>query len=279
MSDKKKDYMDMSSSMDKVMYEEVSEVVDKETGEIIEKKSNKVIKKSKTPDFIMLFTQTSPALIEAKMTTGQTTLLFSLLTGNYITRENHLDIGSATRDEIATNTDLSRKSINTLLSQLIKKDIIMKKEVGVKSFRHILNPFIFGKGSWQNIEKLRYEVKLEYDFNENKLTESNSTATLMDESKEIVDIPHHVIGSSQTIQDGEVRNVVEIAESEENLHPNQQSFNLESEVVKKTIPQIQDTPKLDVLKEENRQLELKSELAEKEFKLLEMKIKAKEMGV
>ena len=79
----------------------------------------------------MLFTQTSPALIEAKLTTGQTTLLFSLLTGNYITRENNLDISSATRDEISTNTTLSRKSINTLLSQLINSLKIRTERLAV----------------------------------------------------------------------------------------------------------------------------------------------------
>jgi len=282
LSDKNK-YMDISSSSDKVMYEEISETIDKETGEIIEKKTNKVIKKSKTPDFIMLFTQTSPALVEAKLTTGQTTLLFSLLTGNYITRENNLDISSATRDEIAENTDLSRKSINTLLSQLIKKEIIIKKQVGEKSFRHLLNPFIFGKGNWQNISKLRQEIRLEYDFIENKLTESNSTSTLMDESKEIIDIPHHIVGSSSTVEDGTTHNIIEISESsEEKIHPNQQSFNLEEEIITEPTSKskiIQDTSKIELIKEENKQLQLKQELMKEESKLLEMKIKAKEMGL
>jgi len=264
-------------TLGRTMYEEIHESVDNETGEIISRRNSKVVKKSSTPEFVMLFTKSSPALLEAKLTTGQTTLLFNILSGNYISRDNYLDISPATKEEISNNSDISRGSINTLLSQLVKKNIIMKKKLSTKTYRYYLNPFIFGKGSWNNIEKLRYETSLEYDFKENTSIENRKTATTLEDASEILTIPHHISNTQEYTEDGVVNQVIELEETpqKEQVNPNQGSLPLFEENKESN----NDRYKLDLIREENKQLQLKQELMKEESKLLEMKIKAKEMGL
>ncbi len=53
------------------------------------------------------------------------------------------------------------ESINVLLSQLVKKNMILKTdEMGV----YLLNVFLFGKGKWTDIKKMR--MLIEWDFKE-----------------------------------------------------------------------------------------------------------------
>ena len=247
-----------------VVYQEVEKVVDRETGEVVEAKEKQVIRRSQTPDFIMLFTKTSPMLANSKLTTAQSSILFNILTGNYIQQGNYLDLSSATRGEIEEKTKLSRNTINQSISSLTKKEIILRKKVG-GSYRYFLNPFIFGKGNFQNIESLRYEVSLEYDFNKLELHERNKTATTYEEANELLETPHKVVSNTETIQEdtGVVHQVIEVEEDKEN--PNQGQLPLFEE---------ENTSNNDIeyIREQNRAKELS-------IKELELKIKAKELGI
>ena len=247
------------------IYDEVETIVNKETGEVSSKNRKHLTKRTQTPDFIMLFTKTAPMLANAKLTSAQSTVLFNIITGNFILRDNFLDLSSITRSELVKKTNLKKNTISHAISTLTKKEIFLRKKIG-NSHRYFLNPFIFGKGNFQDIESLRYEVSLDYNFKSLELKEGSKTSIKYEDLNEILESPNdfQIVDATQTTtDDGTVEQVIEIEEIHQNETSNQEESNL---------PLMDIDKEILLLKEQNKAKELSIE----EMKL---KIKIQEMGI
>jgi hypothetical protein len=250
----------------RVVYQETTKEVDHITGEVKTTSDRKVVKKNSTPDFIMLFTQTAPMLAEAKLTAAQSQTLFEILS-SYVSRNNLCIINTATKDAIARKYELKYTTVDQNVRALVDKQIILRQTVeGQRGSQYFLNPHVFGKGSWTDIEALRYEIAAEYNFKtlEYSKKETVGAATgLMQASQ----TPHQVVGhTSMTDDDGVLHEEVVIQE-----HNSTPSLPLFDEIVDTEVEKTSGN-ELEILKEQNRARELVNE----EMKL---KIKMYEMGI
>ena len=134
-----------------------------EIGEIIETEKEQIINFQKTDDFIMTFTKDLGYL--KNLSKGEIVVFFGLL--QIVNNNNEIILNAGIKKRISENFDIKLESINVLLSQLVKKNMIIKtEEMGV----YLLNVFLFGKGKWTDIKKMR--MLIEWDFKEKKKTVS-----------------------------------------------------------------------------------------------------------
>lgn len=120
------------------------------TGEIIETEKEQKIRFPKTEDFVMTFTKELGFM--KNLSKGEILLVFGFL--KIVNRENELILNKSIKERIAKEFDLSVKSINPLISNLVKKGVIINKERGI----YLLNTFLFGKGNWGDIKELRMSI-------------------------------------------------------------------------------------------------------------------------
>ncbi len=131
------------------------------TGEVIETEKEQIINFQKTDDFIMTFTKDLGYL--KNLSKGEIVLFFGLL--QIVNNNNEIILNAGIKKRMSENFDIKIESINVLLSQLVKKQMILKtNEMGV----YLLNVFLFGKGKWTDIKKMR--MLIEWDFKEKKKT-------------------------------------------------------------------------------------------------------------
>ena len=132
-----------------------------EVGEIIETEKAQIINFQKTDDFVMTFTKDLGYL--KNLSKGEIVLFFGLL--QIVNNNNEIILNAGIKKRMSENFDIKIESINVLLSQLVKKNMILKTdEMGV----YLLNVFLFGKGKWTDIKKMR--MMIEWDFKEKKKT-------------------------------------------------------------------------------------------------------------
>ena len=132
-----------------------------EVGEIIETEKEQIINFQKTDDFVMTFTKDLGYM--KNLSKGEIVLFFGLL--QIVNNNNEIILNAGIKKRMSENFDIKLESINVLLSQLVKKNMILKTdEMGV----YLLNVFLFGKGKWTDIKKMR--MLIEWDFKEKKKT-------------------------------------------------------------------------------------------------------------
>jgi len=160
---------------DKVIYEEVKQEVDNKTGEIITDVHRTVKKVQKTPDFVMLFTEGVGYLVNAKLTKQEMAVLM-LYISRYVSHyENTLLIDKGTKEVVAEELGTTVNFVNKTISKLHKTGIIIKDK------HYKLNPYIFGKGNWNEIRRLRQEIIIDWDFENNTSIKSIRTAGIYGE--------------------------------------------------------------------------------------------------
>ncbi len=146
---------------DKVIFEEVERKVDNKTGEIITDTHRTVKKVEKTPDFVMLFTEGVGYLVNARLTKQEMAVLMMYLSRYVSHYENTLLIDKGTKEVVAEELGTTINFVNKTISKLYKSGIIIKDK------HYKLNPYIFGKGNWNEIRRLRQEIVVDWDFENN----------------------------------------------------------------------------------------------------------------
>lgn len=198
------------------------EVVNYETGEVILKETDSVYRVPQTPDFVMAFTQDMSFI--SNISGGASKLLFGIL--SLINRSNEIYIIKEVKERLSQITGLKFSSISVLVSELHKKNVIIKKNAEKRSSAYVINPYYFGKGKWVNVNKLRMIV--EYDFINSKRTFGVETEYI-DEKDDIIG---QLINNQDYILDNlsnkNNKNVIDVELKEEinsNINSNAISFN------------------------------------------------------
>ena len=239
------------------------------TGEITSTTKTKVIKKEKTPDFVMLFTAGAPLLRDANLTKREQ-LILNIILEKYVGFSNRVEISTVLRKNLKSVLSYSNSTVYKGINGLQKKSILVEynahSENGIEDAWY-LNPHIFGRGHWNDIKKLRYELQIDFDF-ESLESKSSSTriATYLD-SEELLES-----GKLEEVKRVVVKNKINNSIDTNIIVEEKQLNNKQEEIV--------------LLKEHNKakELEIKiKELANEEKKLnieeLKIKIEAKKMGI
>lgn len=240
----------------RTVYQEITREINHETGEVKITNDRQVVKKNSTPDFVMLFTQTAPMLANANLTSSQSTTLFAIIS-KFVGKNNLLNLSAATKELISRECDLKYNTVDQNIRTLIKKNIILRDKIGERGYQYYLNPYVFGKGNWADIEQLRYTVDIQYDFKNleysrqettsiaNGLSELNDGNHYIEERKNYIDeagTAHEdvIVASKENIIDAEVADeqpkIESISDTPEiPLHKNQMSLELDKQEKQSSI--------------------------------------------
>lgn len=148
----------LPDDMQRIAKVEQRTITNSETGEIVQTERTELLPVLKTPDFVMCFTADITYL--QNINGGAAKILFGLLT--LVDRNNEITLNKARKDEISHKIGIKPSSFGPLLSQLVKAEVVIKRENAQGIY--ILNPNFFGKGRFRDIKKLR--MLIEYDFQE-----------------------------------------------------------------------------------------------------------------
>jgi len=136
---------------------ETREVYDKETGSIKATEQTKVrkVKVEKEPSFIKLYLNDICKLNNIPKSSNA--VLNELL--KHTNYENEIVLNMGIKKRMIVSLDTTIATLNNSISKLNKAGIIKKIDSGI----YKLTPYIFGKGEWANIKKIR--IKWEYGKN------------------------------------------------------------------------------------------------------------------
>lgn len=134
----------------------VETMVMNEKGEMVSKRANQTLSWGSEPAYIKLYLQ--DVLYLSDMPTKHSAILYELLK-----RASYA--GDKDGMQVIINASLKRRiketlgfknmsSVNNAITDFVKGKILYRVDVGMYNF----NLYLFGKGDWQDIERLRLEI-------------------------------------------------------------------------------------------------------------------------
>jgi hypothetical protein len=134
--------------------------IDYTTGEIKTGKTTKTIVHEQEPSYMKIYLQDIAYLYDVR---GADPILLELL--KLMTYEGIIILNSAIKKRIAATVGMKIGSINNVITELSKKLILVRRDVGI----YEANPYIFGKGKWVDIKARRssmeYSVAIDKEGN------------------------------------------------------------------------------------------------------------------
>jgi len=134
----------------------VETLVIDENGEFISKRANKTLSWGAEPPYIKLYLQ--DILYLSDIPNKHESVLYELLKRTtYAGEKNGMEVvvNSSLKRRIAQELGFKNiGSISNAITDLVKGKVLIRKDVGIYQF----NPYLFGKGDWQDIARLRLEI-------------------------------------------------------------------------------------------------------------------------
>ena len=131
----------------RILYQKDS--VDFQTGELAQ--TEREIRVPKEPDFIKLYLDDLVMLKDVPQWVSS--ILHGLLKRmNY---QNEIVLNVTIKKRIADDLGIAARTIDNALVTFVKKKILSRVGPGV----YLANPYLFGKGEWNNIRKIRLQVE------------------------------------------------------------------------------------------------------------------------
>lgn len=129
--------------------------IDINTGSVVESVEKNVINWGQEPPFVKIYLK--DILYLKDLPKSYNPLLLALLKRAGWAKDGmEVSLTAGTKRLIAKELDLKNiRTINNALSNFVKADVLFRIETGVYRF----NPYLFGKGDWQDISKLRLQVE------------------------------------------------------------------------------------------------------------------------
>jgi hypothetical protein len=69
--------------------------------------------------------------------------------------QNEIVLNSTIKKRIAVDLGIVPKTIDNALVTFVKKGVLLRQDTGV----YQANPYLFGKGEWTNIRKIRLQIE------------------------------------------------------------------------------------------------------------------------
>jgi len=143
--------------MQKITYEKEEISTDYVTGEVKQKNTTQISKMPVEPPFVKLYIDDVIKLKD--LPKGNSKLLYQLV--RLLNYEGQVILNGSIKNIIAERLGIKKQSIDNILNNLVKKDIIKRYATGI----YLLNPSLFAKGEWSDIRKLRnkyIELNIKY---------------------------------------------------------------------------------------------------------------------
>jgi len=148
----------MHNKEKKVTQESVETIINQDTGEIVETKSRKQYKVAREPDYIKMY------IDDLSLLNG---ISNNAILYHVVTRMNYeLEVFLTGRvvKLICEKCNVQKRHFYRCLKQYVEKGILSK----IDQTEYTVNPYLFARGKWEDIEKIRLTV--EYSANGRELT-------------------------------------------------------------------------------------------------------------
>lgn len=148
------------------------------------------------PEYVKLYVK--HVLFLKDMPNGLNSILMCLL--GLAGYGNVIVINRGVKKAIANAVGLREPTINKALVDLTAGEILIRQDRGI----YLLNPYIFGKGTWRDINKLRIEVDYTEEEGQSWKTIIEKKKTAIDKAKEI-DAAHYNLFEDYNDDDQELQ--------------------------------------------------------------------------
>ena len=137
----------------------VSSKVVTDSGDVLSEKENYVISIPSEPNFVKLYIDA--VMYISDMPTGVSGVMQCILKRlPYADAEEQgIMINKYTRTKIAEELGMSEDYVRKSITALVKGKILIHDDTTPRSCNYKVNPYIFGRGDWKDIEKLRLHVE------------------------------------------------------------------------------------------------------------------------
>ncbi|RDU61870.1 hypothetical protein [Helicobacter sp. MIT 14-3879] len=239
-----------------------------ETGEVNVSEEVLRLKTKKREKFMLLYVENFNLIINLRKKTQEVLALILTKKVTYGTNEVVLD--SPFRAELSQRLETSRQVIANTIAELVEKKIL-KREKKLGGYIYHLNPYIFGQGEWNTIEKQRQQFTIDYDFVNMTAKKEIKTITAYEglPNKENI----QVISREQYTDEAGIKHHNVLVEDKKENNTNikstnnliaNQSENVDFDKEIKNISFEEKKIELEILREKNRELELKNKNIELE---------------
>lgn len=160
--------------------------MDYTAGEITSKVETKVLKLEKNSEKFFKFFVESVGTLYGLNAVSSFKVLFAIL-NMATTRDNVVCLAYGMRGRICQTIGIHLNVFARALKELVDKEILKKTE---QKDYFALNPYIFGQGSFIDIEKLRQSIEFEYDFKKGEVIRRLSADSVTSTGMHILENPH-----------------------------------------------------------------------------------------
>lgn len=168
---------------------------DEKTGEILKDMSVDVIKAKKRDNFIKIFV-TNLDFLGANLTNAERQVLVGLL--GKVDFQNIVYIHSELRKDLEKKYEISQATITAGIKGLKEKKVLLELTSSLQekfeiyaNNAYLINPDIAGKGSFNELKKLRQEISIEYNFDNLEIKRSFYTKSEYEGFSEIQNSPEN----------------------------------------------------------------------------------------
>ena len=270
---------DVGAKKSYTVYTEKQMEISGTTGEILKENEIYVTKAKNRDDFIKFFVD-NLSFIGSDLLNAERQVLFILLTK--IDYKNIIYINSDLRRDVEALLKVSKSTVSVAINGLKKKGVILslsdslKKELGTFSDNaFIINPNIAGRGSFNELQKLRQDISIEYDFEKLEVKQKYNIKSKYDGFDEISNnMENHEIKEIRQTQDKkstevcivekDQNNIIDVNDVIEQPTPISKSQNIKTdkEIELELVREQNEAKRLDIenLKAKNENLKLQIQL-------------------
>lgn len=270
---------DVGTKKNYTVYTEKQIEISGTTGEVLKENEIYITKAKNRDDFIKFFVD-NLSFIGSDLLNAERQVLFILLTK--IDYKNIIYINSDLRRDIEALLKVSKSTVSVAINGLKKKGVVLslsdslKKELGTFSDNaFIINPNIAGRGSFNELQKLRQDISIEYDFEKLEVKQKYNIKSKYDGFDEISNnIQNHEIKEIKQTQDKkstevcivekDQKNIIEIDDIiEQPTHISKsQNIKTDKEIELELVREQNEAKRLDIenLKAKNENLKLQIQL-------------------
>lgn len=270
---------DVGTEKSYTVYTEKQIEISGTTGEVLKENEIYVTKAKNRDDFIKFFVD-NLSFIGSDLLNAERQVLFILLTK--IDYKNIIYINSDLRRDIEALLKVSKSTISVAINGLKKKGVVLslsdslKKELGTFSDNaFIINPNIAGRGSFNELQKLRQDISIEYDFEKLEVKQKYNIKSKYDGFDEISNnMQNHEIKEIKQTQDKKSTEVCIVEKDQKNIidvddiieqptHISKsQNIKTDKEIELELVREQNEAKRLDIenLKAKNENLKLQIQL-------------------
>lgn len=136
-----------------------STIINETTGEVISSRETHTLKIPGEPNFVKLYIDA--VMYISDIPTGVSKIMLCILKRlPYAdSKEQGIQINKYVRTRIAEELGVTEEYVKKSIMALVKGHLLIHDDTTKRSCNYKVNPYVFGKGEWKDIEELRLNVK------------------------------------------------------------------------------------------------------------------------